>query len=203
MLNDDFARDLDQWAQSYHPSSIEVCYSHPQDVLIQPPTQVVVAGSDGRSVMCFFKPFGDSSRKPHTNIELANHRKIAMAHIPSPPQVRICGIYGLVHDQNALLGMLFPWIDKRAVLSKGLAERSPAEVRRLWASQIDAAIQRLHQEGIIWGDVKAENILIDKNDDAWVVDFGGSYTRGWVDAEKAVTLDGDMQGLAKIMEMLS
>jgi hypothetical protein len=44
--------------------------------------------------------------------------------------------------------------------------------------------------------------LIDKNDDAWIVDFGGSYTLGWVDKEKAGTLEGDMQGLTKIMEIL-
>ncbi|KAJ9145255.1 Protein kinase-like domain [Coniochaeta hoffmannii] len=201
-LADDFARDLDQWTQSYHPSSIEVCYGCPQDVPIKPPTRVIVTGPDGGSVTCFFKPFRGSYRKSSTNIELTTHRKIARARIPSPPRVRICSIYGLVRDENVLLGMLFPWIDKRAVLSRGLAARSPASLRQRWASQIDASIKKLYQEGIIWGDAKAENVLIDKNDDAWIIDFGGSYTPGWVDMEKAGTLEGDMQGLGKIMDML-
>lgn len=28
-IDDDFAKDLDQWTQSYHPSSIEICYGCP------------------------------------------------------------------------------------------------------------------------------------------------------------------------------
>lgn len=201
-LDDDSTKDLDQWTQSYHQSSIEICYDSPQDILIKPPARVIVPGSDGRSVICFFKPFTASFRNPHANIELMTHRKIATARMPLPPHVRICGIYGLVRDENGLLGMLFPWIDKKAVLSRGLAQESPICLRRRWASQIDGSIKKLHQEGIIWGDAKAENILIDKNDDAWVIDFGGSYTPGWVDPEKAGSLEGDMQGLGKIMDML-
>lgn len=87
-------------------------------------------------------------------------------------------------------------------MSRGLAERSPISSRRRWASQIDGSIKKLHQESIIWGDVKAENVPIDKNDDAWVIDFGGSYTPGWVDPEKAGSLEGDLQGLENIMGML-
>ncbi|KAK1948708.1 hypothetical protein LY78DRAFT_39560, partial [Colletotrichum sublineola] len=58
------------------------------------------------------------------------------------------------------------------------------------------------RKGIIWGDVKAENVLIDREDNAWIIDFGGSYTPGWVDKEKAGTLAGDAQGLAKILDIL-
>lgn len=61
----------------------------------------------------------------------------------------------------------------------------------------------LHYQSIIWGDAKADNILIDTQDNAWIIDFGGSYTLGWVDAEKAGTIEGDMQGLAKIMDIIS
>lgn len=34
-------------------------------------------------------------------------------------------------------------------------------------------IEKLHKVGVVWGDAKADNILIDKNDDAWEIDFGG------------------------------
>ncbi|KAM5341169.1 hypothetical protein ACJ41O_015278 [Fusarium nematophilum] len=200
-LDDDFAKDLDQWTQTFHPSSVEVCYDEPRYVLIKPPTQVIVTGPDGSPVTCFFKPFKASSRNARTNAELITHQKMAKAQI-TPPHVRICPIYGLVRDETGVLGMLFPWIEKREVLSKWLAEDSPADLRRRWASQIEETVEKLHQEGIIWGDVKAENVLIDKDNDAWVIDFGGSYTPGWVDPDKAGTLEGDEQGMRKIREML-
>ncbi len=76
-------------------------------------------------------------------------------------------------------------------------------MRRRWAPHVDGSIKKLHQQGIIWGDAKAENVLIDKNDDAWVIDFGGSYTPGWVDPDKAGSLEGDIQGLEMIIDMLS
>lgn len=38
--------------------------------------------------------------------------------------------------------------------------------------------------------------------DAWLVDFGGSYTRDWVDEERLETVEGDLQGLRRIEEWL-
>lgn len=60
-IDGEFAKDVGRWTQSYHPSSIEVCYGRPQDILINPLTRVIVTGSDGISVTCFFKPFRKSS----------------------------------------------------------------------------------------------------------------------------------------------
>lgn len=75
-------------------------------------------------------------------------------------------------------------------------------LRRRWADQITYSLGKLHERGVIWGDAKADNILIDENDEAWIINFGGSYTVGWVDKEKAGTLEGDMQGLAKTFDVL-
>jgi hypothetical protein len=51
------------------------------------------------------------------------------------------------------------------------------------------------------GDAKPDNVLIDKNNDhAWIIDFGGGYTRGFVGREKAGTIERDLQGLEKIVE---
>lgn len=201
MLDDNFANSLDQWIRTFHPSSIELCYGDPRYVLVKAPTKVIVTEPGGDSVTCFFKPFQASCRKAQTNIELSTHRKLARVHMPSS-QTRICRMYGVVRDESGLLGMLFPWIDKRAVMSKWFAKESSLDLRRRWASQIEESVKVLHQEGIIWGDAKAENVLIDKNDDAWVIDFGGSYTPGWVDPDKAGTLEGDKQGLRRIMDIL-
>jgi hypothetical protein len=47
--------------------------------------------------------------------------------------------------------------------------------------------------GVAWGDVKADNVLIDKNGDAVVIVFEGGFTYRWVDMTKAGTVEGDLQ----------
>jgi len=66
--------------------------------------------------------------------------------------------------------------------------------------QVTSILAQLHKAGIVWGDAKPDNVLIDKNDDAWIIDFGGGYSRGVVEREKSGTLEGDLQGLEKIVE---
>jgi serine/threonine protein kinase len=57
--------------------------------------------------------------------------------------------------------------------------RSVAHARKArWADQIRKSVQSLHQSGVIWGDGKPDNVLIDANDDAWLIDFGGGWTNG-------------------------
>ncbi|EXJ90961.1 hypothetical protein A1O1_04068 [Capronia coronata CBS 617.96] len=77
-----------------------------------------------------------------------------------------------------------------------------ATQRRKWKDQIEQSISLLHQNGIVWGDVKPRNIIIDKSAHAWLVDFGGSWTNGWVDEDLAETLEGDLQGLRRVAEYL-
>lgn len=204
LADEQYVSDLKQWTGLYQASDVELCYDYPQDVLIKPPSKVVVdCGSNSAKVTCFYKPFHYSFGSNHAKKELMALRKIAEAPLPQPPEARVCRLHGVVQTEKGIAGMLFSWIDKKTVLSQALAEMSPAELRRRWASQVRATVEWLHECGIIWGDVKAENVLIDKEDNAWVIDFGGSYTIGWVDEEKAGTLEGDMQGFEKIMEILN
>lgn len=200
---DRFFTGLSQWTRSYHPDDVGISYDYPEDVLIRPPTRVIVKGPDGGEVTCFFKSVKLSFGPEHARREVLIHEKIAKARIPPFPETLIGQIYGVVHDGTFIFGMLFEWIDKKEELSKGLAEESSALLKQRWAGQIGRLVGHLHERGIIWGDVKAENVLIDKNDDAWIIDFGGSYTLGWVDKEKAGTLEGDKQGLARIMDILT
>lgn len=74
--------------------------------------------------------------------------------------------------------------------------------RRKWARQISETVRQIHDVGLVWGDAKAGNVLVDEKDDAWIVDFGGSWTEGWVDPELADSIEGDRQGLARIQSLL-
>ncbi|KAK1579628.1 uncharacterized protein LY79DRAFT_592789 [Colletotrichum navitas] len=125
-------------------------------------------------VECHFKRFGFPFGPAHAKRELTTA-------IPYPPEAWICCLHGVVRDGDKLMGMLFQWIN-----TKG----------------ISISLEKLHQNGIIWGDVKAENVLIDREDNAWIIDFGGSYTPAGVDMEIAGTLAGDAEGLAKILDIL-
>lgn len=69
-------------------------------------------------------------------------------------------------------------------------------------ADLNESIQLLNKQGLIWGDGKPSNIIIDEQDDAWLIDFGGGYTDGWVDKELSETVEGDEQALAEITKLL-
>ncbi|KAF4775119.1 hypothetical protein HER10_EVM0006706 [Colletotrichum scovillei] len=202
VADDELLGNLDQWARSYDPSDIEILYDRPEDVLIRRPTKVLVDAENGDKIMCYFKHFGLSFGQAHARSELARLNEIATAQIPSAPDAWICRLHGIVRDGNNLMGMLFNWIEKKGVLSRARANQSTSEIRKRWRTQISTSLKQLHCKGIVWGDAKAENVLIDQDDNAWIIDFGGSYTPGWVDQEKAGTMAGDAQGLTKILDFL-
>jgi Ser/Thr protein kinase RdoA (MazF antagonist) len=69
--------------------------------------------------------------------------------------------------------------------------------------QLRHLINQLHAASIVWGDAKPDNVLINKNADAWVIDFGGGYTEGWVPTELTGTVEGDLHALEKIVEFVN
>ncbi|KAL7904245.1 hypothetical protein GGI35DRAFT_463713 [Trichoderma velutinum] len=177
-VNQDFLDDLDRWTQSYHLNEVAICYENQRDVLIKPPKRVVISGRDSSRIECFFKRFDTSFGPDHAKAELNAHKKIVQAHLPSPPKTFIGHLHGVVRDGNKLAGMLFIWINSKGVLSKARADQSTVQLKARWAMQIKDTLETLHHRNIIWGDAKAENISIDMDDNAWIIDFGGSYTVG-------------------------
>lgn len=77
-----------------------------------------------------------------------------------------------------------------------------AETRQKWASQIRDTVEQMHQIGVVWGDGKASNVIIDEEENAWLIDFGGGWTDGWVDEELADSVEGDNQAVSRIMNFL-
>lgn len=69
--------------------------------------------------------------------------------------------------------------------------------------EIQETVELLHEIGVIWGDGKAANVLIHRDtDDAWIVDFGGGWTEGWVDERLSRTVQGDEVAVKKTIEYL-
>ena len=74
--------------------------------------------------------------------------------------------------------------------------------KKRWATQVQQSVEFLHQIGVVWGDGKADNVLVDTENNAWLIDFGGGWTRGWVDESLAGTYDGDKQAIDRIHAFL-
>lgn len=120
---------------------------------------------------------------------------------PEPGMIQVPQIFGYIHhkDTELILGFLREWIPGRRLCDVDVAI-STLENRHKWVLQISQTIERLHEHGIVWGNGKPINIVINERDDAWLINFGVGTTKGWVDEEMAETMEGDKQVLRKIVE---
>ncbi|KAK3933808.1 hypothetical protein QBC46DRAFT_401172 [Diplogelasinospora grovesii] len=182
------------------------------------PSRVLVDGT-----VYFFKPW--VSGRVHGYYELQSYRKILAAAEASPPlltDARICRLHGLIIDEDddvlqhyhldsdekdypgtRLVGLLLTYIENKGTLVD-LAPWSDCknEDRSRWSGQICESVKCLHAAGVAWGDAKPENVLVDKEGNAYLIDFGGSFTPGWVDEDKRETVEGDWQGVQRINDWL-
>lgn len=204
-LDEDLLDELETWIHFFEPSELEVVFHHSEQALYMMP-ELVLADLDGsgHKTLCFFKHFGLASENLMTR-ELAVHQKVHDA--KSGPDVRVSRLQGIVYlqDEDATLGLLLSFIDHEdgMTLQSALYDDPPRHLRKRWAEQVSHTVEELHRAGAVWGDAKSDNVLIDKNNDAWVIDFEGGYTEGWVDEDMAGTKEGDLQGLGKILDSIS
>ncbi|KAK1807769.1 hypothetical protein LTR12_017884, partial [Friedmanniomyces endolithicus] len=170
----------------FRPRDVEVSYSDPTTIFEVIPEKVVVNGQS-----LFWKP-------PWILDELKEgiekYDRIRQSDIP-PAELLTSRLYGIVVDSRGLLsGQLYYWIEVERRLTWKTAEGTPYTTRAKWISQIRNTVSRLHNMSVIWGVVKAENVIVDKAGNAIVIDFEGGATRGWIDDEKMGTKQGDLQG---------
>ncbi|KAK3297226.1 uncharacterized protein B0H64DRAFT_473366 [Chaetomium fimeti] len=185
------------------------------DLLVVKPSQVILVRRlqhlvsavtvDGEEMVCkasldlFEHAVGD---------ELATYLKIRAAGV----KFKIPELKGIIRSHRGVVGILLSYIPHKhhslhtilAGVKEGTIPASEAtpSSRQRWAWQIKETVAGLHGVGILWRDLKTHNILIDDNGDAVVLDFGGGNTVGWVDNDKYATMQGEEQGLGKIMEAL-
>lgn len=121
-------------------------------------------------------------------------------------------VLGIVRSHTGVIGILLSYVSHKHHSLRVLLElvkegtvpetEATASLKLKWAEQIRHSLAQLHKLGILWRDVKSDNILIDENSDAVLLDFGGGNTVGWVDHDKYGSMEGDQQGLQKIMKAL-
>ncbi|KAJ5591605.1 uncharacterized protein N7459_001974 [Penicillium hispanicum] len=165
---------------SFYPRQIELQSTDCDEPLSQFPRKVSAGGK-----IYFFKPV-DSKNKRGVLREMNIYRKMEET-LESGEVINTPRLHAVVRDEfNAtLIGLLLSWIDcDNTTLECVLTPDTPSYLREKWYAQVTTTLSRLHQAPIIWGDAKAANVLVDANDDAWMIDFGGGYTRGWVDKDR-------------------
>ncbi|KAF1961265.1 hypothetical protein CC80DRAFT_234307 [Byssothecium circinans] len=103
---------------------------------------------------------------------------------------------------SELVGLLLSYIECGNTTLSCAALQWKRTARDKWLMQIKHSLEGLHAREIVWGDAKPDDVLIDVRDDAYLVGFGGGYTRGWVDEELVNTREGDLQGLRRTADYL-
>ncbi|UPL04347.1 hypothetical protein LCI18_015281 [Fusarium solani-melongenae] len=168
------------------PREVEVSYSEGHriyDIILQ---KVSVNGRQ-----FFYK----SSWSPSDPIdEIGKYAKIKASN-PPLEHLHMSRLFGIVaYPYGQTKGLLYEWIEtgRHGTLWSMMKPDTPLSTRQKWAGQIWETVAALHKLGVVWGDVKPDNVLIDNNNNAVVIDLEGGTTRGWVDHYVGGALDGDM-----------
>ncbi|CAH0051900.1 unnamed protein product [Clonostachys solani] len=109
-------------------------------------------------------------------------------------------MHGLLKSENGHVhGLLLSHIDCKWHGIHSAASEEDASMRPKWAAQIRQSVERLHAAGVVWGYADPGNVLIDRNNDAWIVGCGNGYTKGWTPKGLAGTKEGDWHAVEKIL----
>ncbi|QIX02211.1 hypothetical protein AMS68_007728 [Peltaster fructicola] len=100
-----------------------------------------------------------------------------------------------------IAGFLLEHIPKAKTLDWA-EEGSTQKQRARWMAELRHTVGELHKLDVVWEDVKPENVMIDAEDHAWVIDFGGGHSAHWVEPSLYGTAEGDLSGLRSIAEHL-
>lgn len=120
-------------------------------------------------------------------------------------KIRVPKLHGFVQyeDENRIAGLLLTFIDARETLAAIIAFENPSDTLKLkWMYQVEEMLEAIHHAGVVWGDATADNVLIDKQDNAWIIDFAGFYTSEWNEEIRLETVEGDLQGICEIKRSL-
>lgn len=188
---------IDSSLPSYLPEQVKVVKE-----LIHGGGTVCLVQVNGYQMLC--KARHDGLRDYNLKREIDCLQKISQAF---PGRVPVPKLIGYVKHprSSAILGFLREWVPSKDNL-KDLKEAGfpdfPKEIRQKIGRQIKETVEILHEIEVIWGDAKPSNVVIDLSNDAWLIDFGGGWSEGWVDENLQNTVEGDQQAVTRILEFL-
>ncbi|KAH7558763.1 hypothetical protein BM1_04900 [Bipolaris maydis] len=179
---------------------------NPNDLIVQSEVSMPPPAHPGQVVhkstgtVYFFKPVVPS-QPDSVKREIRILRKLEALNLDIKFP-HLLGFVSLGTSKTQAMGMLLQNIRYPTPLTKLLRSSVDAGARAEWSRKCEAYIKTLHEHGVVWGDAKADNFMVDAESELWIIDFGGSYTEGWVDPEISETVEGDRMGLEKIQVAL-
>lgn len=116
---------------------------------------------------------------------------------------------GLITPGDGIVGFIMAKIPAKhpsllPIVTDSFPGKRPAvALRQRWAAQMEHTVTTLHEHGIVWGDAKPDNLLVDLDDKIWLLDFGGRLTaEGWMDLSLMDTRERDLAAVTKMKEGL-
>lgn len=139
----------------FSPTDVEVPYSKGDSIYDIIPQCAYVQGK----VYCY-----KSCLSPYDAIDkVQKYAKLAAS--ARQEHVSMSQVFGIVGDKSGQAqGLLYYWIDIKdsITLTSYINTDTPISLREKWAHQIRQVLPWLHEVGVVWGDVKADIVLIDK-----------------------------------------
>ncbi|RAL00467.1 uncharacterized protein BO80DRAFT_455699 [Aspergillus ibericus CBS 121593] len=166
------------------PENIQLPGTDYNELYSRPPNKVIADNTN-----CFLKRLESGDRRAATR-ELGVYKQIETLGLPNRIQVpRVVGVVEDEEEESRITGILLTWVQcGYRTLHCALKPETSLDLRKRWDTQVTSTVDCLHEAGIIWGDVKADNVLIDHEDNAW--------------KSRMETVEGDEEGLAQLKEFL-
>lgn len=127
-------------------------------------------------------------------------------------QLQMVKLYGVVNGgydskgEYLEKGLVYHWItlkDGWKGIGDMLVHDNPSvEHRNMWMIQLQRTVAELHRIGVIWGDARADCVMIDRYNNAIILDLEGGFTPSWIDQDLEGTMQGDMLALARLMDFI-
>ncbi|KAK5628126.1 hypothetical protein RRF57_003841 [Xylaria bambusicola] len=124
--------------------------------------------------------------------------------------MRTSKLVGIVmwDDEESVMGLLLEYVEGETLYQLLWEEEhmdriiGPASKTK-WATQIESTLRYLHGIGVIWTGAWTANVIINSDNDAVLVDFGGGAAPAHIPLESFYTAEGDLLGLKRIKEDLN
>ncbi|KAK2611946.1 hypothetical protein QQS21_002052 [Conoideocrella luteorostrata] len=109
---------------------------------------------------------------------------------------RLAGLVVWNEEASCLMGYLLEYIEGETLTLR--AETASITKKKRWMCQVGAIVKRLHRLGVVWGNVKSDNVIINAAGYAVVVDFRGGHTPEYIGRELQQAARVDLMGLEQM-----